>query len=292
MFSFGKAKSKISVRGPKPQKEISLHPKLHATDVTVQGYDNTVVVKSPRFHGVIQVYGVGNTVEIEDDVLVYRYCNIQIGDPQHPAFNCRCRIGKATAISCVQMYLLEDNSVIDVGEDCMIAYECDIWCTDTHVMYDDKGRARIGREIRIGNHVWVGMQVKIGKNSVIADGSMVGWGSVVSGRFEEPNSLIAGAPARLLKTGISWGRERPCEFQEGRKEREEQYADWRLGPAPGPLQRLMLRLHVAYYRWRHDHAKQERRRGKYAIKLAHAEQELTRGQAHYGADSAKYDVFK
>ena len=48
--------------------------------------------------------------------------------------------------------------------------------------------------------------MKIGKNVSIADNSIVGWGSIVTRRFDEPNVVIAGIPARIVKRGIDWDR--------------------------------------------------------------------------------------
>jgi acetyltransferase-like isoleucine patch superfamily enzyme len=42
------------------------------------------------------------------------------------------------------------------------------------------------------------------KGAVIPNGCVVAAGSVVTKRFEEENSLIAGTPARVTRTGIEW----------------------------------------------------------------------------------------
>ncbi len=60
--------------------------------------------------------------------------------------------------------------------------------------------------IEIGRHVWIGRDVKVGKNVRIADNSIVGWGSIVTRRFDEPNVIIAGNPAKVIKRGINWDR--------------------------------------------------------------------------------------
>ena len=40
----------------------------------------------------------------------------------------------------------------------------------------------------------------------IADNSIVGWGSIVTKEFNEPNVIIAGIPAKIVKRGINWDR--------------------------------------------------------------------------------------
>ena len=44
------------------------------------------------------------------------------------------------------------------------------------------------------------------KNVKIADNSIVGWGSIVTKEFNEPNVIIAGIPAKIVKRGINWDR--------------------------------------------------------------------------------------
>ena len=56
----------------------------------------------------------------------------------------------------------------------------------------------------IGRHVWVGAGATILKNAVVADECIIGWGSVVSGRFGDSHSVLAGNPARKVRGGVYW----------------------------------------------------------------------------------------
>lgn len=60
--------------------------------------------------------------------------------------------------------------------------------------------------IEIGNHVWIGMDVSISKGAQIADNSVIGQKALVTKAFKEQNVMIAGVPARIIKTNISWDR--------------------------------------------------------------------------------------
>ena len=42
---------------------------------------------------------------------------------------------------------------------------------------------------------------------IIADNSIVGWGSIVTKEFNEPNVIIAGIPAKIVKRGDKLGPE-------------------------------------------------------------------------------------
>lgn len=61
-------------------------------------------------------------------------------------------------------------------------------------------------DIIIGNNVWIMSRCIILKGSVISDGSAVAANSLVNKKFTEPNVLIAGTPAKVIKHNIKWAR--------------------------------------------------------------------------------------
>lgn len=123
------------------------------------------------------------------------------------ANGCTVTVGDRVVINGVTLYLQEDNSSVTIGDDSQLSWGVDVWCTDAHTITDLDGRpVNYAESIKIGRHVWVGKDVKIGKNVSIADNSIVGWGSIVTKRFDEPNVIIAGSPARIVKRGVNWDR--------------------------------------------------------------------------------------
>ena len=54
------------------------------------------------------------------------------------------------------------------------------------------------KEVRIGKNCFIGCNAIILKGTVLGDGCVVGAGAVVSGIFE-PNSVIAGNPAKVIR---------------------------------------------------------------------------------------------
>ena len=69
---------------------------------------------------------------------------------------------------------------------------------------------RINRaaDVEIGNHVWIGYRVLINKGSVIPDDTVVGTGAIVTKSFDEPNTVLAGVPAKVVKRNVNWCKER------------------------------------------------------------------------------------
>ena len=123
------------------------------------------------------------------------------------ASNCRVDIGNRVVINGVTLYLQEDGSHVTIGDDSQLSWGVDVWCTDAHTITNLEGEPiNFAQYIEIGKHVWIGKDVKIGKNVRISDNSIVGWGSIVTGEFDEPNVILAGVPARIVRRGINWDR--------------------------------------------------------------------------------------
>lgn len=123
------------------------------------------------------------------------------------ADNCRVDIGNRVVINGVTLYLQENGSTVSIGDDSQLSWGIDIWCTDAHTITNLAGEPiNFAQSIEIGKHVWIGKDVKIGKNTKISDNSIVGWGSIVTKKFNEPNVIVAGIPAKIVKRGINWDR--------------------------------------------------------------------------------------
>lgn len=65
-------------------------------------------------------------------------------------------------------------------------------------------RINVPKPISIGANVWVGEHTSIMKGSVIPAGCVVGAKSLVTKVFDEPNCVIAGNPAKVVRRHISW----------------------------------------------------------------------------------------
>ncbi|WP_332695633.1 acyltransferase [Halalkalibacter lacteus] len=109
------------------------------------------------------------------------------------------------------VYLLSgEGKNIEIGEDCMFSYDIAVRTTDAHSVLDveTKERLNIAKDVTIGNHVWVAANVLISKGSVIPDDCIIGARSVVTKPFTDPHCTIAGSPAKIIKTGVTWTRDR------------------------------------------------------------------------------------
>ena len=87
---------------------------------------------------------------------------------------------------------------ITIGDNCMIGWNT-VVTTATHDYKSKPMSAVLKKPVRIGNDVWLGLNVTILPGVSIADGVVVGAGSVVTKSILEPEVIVAGNPARLLK---------------------------------------------------------------------------------------------
>lgn len=67
------------------------------------------------------------------------------------------------------------------------------------------------KPVVIGNNVWIGENVVILPGTIIGDGCIVGANSVLNGRIYPDNTIVAGAPGRIVKkynkNNRSWERQ-------------------------------------------------------------------------------------
>jgi acetyltransferase-like isoleucine patch superfamily enzyme len=122
--------------------------------------------------------------------------------------NNQITIGNRTTTSGYCEFACIEGTEITIGEDCMFSSDIRVCTGDSHSILQEGKRINHSQNIDIGNHVWVGTRVDILKGSTIANDSVVGARALVSGTFANPNSILGGIPAKIIKENISWERER------------------------------------------------------------------------------------
>lgn len=94
---------------------------------------------------------------------------------------------------------------ITFGRDIQFSWDCLVMDCDTHTILDTAGQpSNEARPITFGDKVWIGCRSTILKGSTIPSNCVIGACSLVSGsRFEE-KTIIAGSPAKSVKTIGGW----------------------------------------------------------------------------------------
>jgi len=88
---------------------------------------------------------------------------------------------------------------IEIGYDVNISERVTIRDSDNHSVDSQPLTA----PVRIGNKVWIGMEAMILKGVTIGDGAVVAAGAVVT-RDVPPNALVAGVPAVVKRSRVTW----------------------------------------------------------------------------------------
>jgi acetyltransferase-like isoleucine patch superfamily enzyme len=121
----------------------------------------------------------------------------------------------SNGVKCV----LEHNSEVSIGEDCMFSDEVLIQCGSQHavISLDDKRQVNIDKSIiNIGNHVWLGRRSTVMSSSRsidIGSGSILGINSTLT-KSIPATSLAVGSPATVVKEKVSWSNVFRCSADE------------------------------------------------------------------------------
>lgn len=90
---------------------------------------------------------------------------------------------------------------IEIGENVAISHDVTIMDSDAHEgLWEGYEKTK---PIKIGNHVWIGTRVTILKGVTIGDNAIIAAGSVVT-KDVPNNTIVAGVPAKVIKTNINW----------------------------------------------------------------------------------------
>ena len=133
-----------------------------------------------------QLIMCGGQVSDECDIEVFDDAQVTIGT----SFYCNWRLtlicGKKVSI----------GSGVNIGREVIVR--------DTNGgHYIQRDGYRNTEEVIIGNHVWLCDRCEILPGVHIGDGSIVAAGAVVT-KDVPANSLVAGVPARVIRSGVNW----------------------------------------------------------------------------------------
>jgi acetyltransferase-like isoleucine patch superfamily enzyme len=166
-------------------------------------------VKNIETKGILQVGLFQNGLIDSSDKTLLRISGklIVSGDVQIAA-GCRILVGKSAVVKIGNSYLNIFTQIcifhgLVIGDNCAISWNVEFLDEDFHKIYYEGKRPK-NNKILIGDNVWIGSGVKILKGSVIPKGCVVASNSVVCGAFIEENTLIAGNPAKVIKSNIHW----------------------------------------------------------------------------------------
>lgn len=195
-------------------KEICVEEKIQGLDVRIKGNNNTIKLEQPFIP-------TNSVIIIENDNV-----NINIGSTNYfrnVIISCflgdkqKLTIGKNTKIvEC--HFILEEEGEIYVGENCLFSSKILFRTSDGHSIISQKDKkvlTKKAKKVQIGNHVWIGIETMVLKNSRVGNDCIIGARSIVNKVFDKDNALLAGIPAKIIKTGVNWRQENPWMLENG-----------------------------------------------------------------------------
>lgn len=154
--------------------EDTIHPRTNKSIIQIDG----IMRLANNVH-----FGNGMTIRILPDAILEIQNNVKISN--------------RTKIICYDR--------IKIGHDSRIAWECQIIDTSFHFIknVNDGTISTLCSPITIGAHNWIGNRVTIMKGVQTPDYTIAGACSLLNKKYDIPRySLIAGSPAKFIKTGI------------------------------------------------------------------------------------------
>lgn len=213
---------KIPLLGP---LFVSLNKKIGNRPIPVHGKNNVIQNLGMLDHVTFNIIGNNNLVEIGENTVLKNTLLYIRGDNHKIIIKNNCYYGggelwmedqngsliiqQNTTIEHAHLAVTEPYSSLEIREDCMLANNIQIRTGDSHSIIDVDTGKRINKaaNVLLETHVWIGADVKILKGVTIGKNSIIGTSSVVT-RDIPSGCVAAGIPARVIRSGVDWTRER------------------------------------------------------------------------------------
>ncbi len=186
--------------------------RLKGSHIIFNGNDNHIKLYEPLGKLKLDI-NISNKVNIVmQGSTKRRYIHIETQKPANYDTVNNVYIGKNFSTTyTLNIELCNGNGNVSIGDDCLMSWGILIRVGDWHTIYDMKTGKTLNpnKDVIIGNHVWCGSESSLSKGAVIPDGCIVGAKSLATKAFTEPNCIIAGVPARVVKTGVVWDEKAP-----------------------------------------------------------------------------------
>lgn len=185
--------------------------KLASVKIVINGDSNNILI-SEGFSAAMNIHIVnGNANNI---VIGSKFSSVGAVSFSLYGNDNSLKIGKNFQSSSFSISLI--NNICEIGDSCLFGNNITIW-GDGHSVIDAKTKKLLNfptSPILVGDRVWIGERVTLTKGAQVPSDCIVGIASVVTKKFDEENCVIAGAPARVAKTGVAWDYLTPANYRE------------------------------------------------------------------------------
>ena len=195
----------------------------------IQGKKNQLLIDPSAFcvNCVVDIIGDNNVIVIEEAARLRRVTFFIRGNNNRIVVSKRVRfnrsgelwieddgggihIGENTAIEEAHLAVTEPGSSIQIGRDCLLAYDIDLRTGDSHSILDAATGQRLNyaRDVVLEDHVWIAAHCSVLKGVRLRKNSVVATRSVLTKSFDQAGIIVGGNPARLLRENITWNEQR------------------------------------------------------------------------------------
>ncbi|WP_240485096.1 acyltransferase [Aestuariibacter salexigens] len=124
-------------------------------------------------------------------------------------------IGRNLSCGGMEVQMNDGNESLTIGKDCLFSWGIKARTSDGHSIIDIDSDTPINfpQDISIGDHVWISEDVRLMKGAIIPSDCVIGAGAIVTKKFDETNSVIAGVPAKVVKRNIKWDHRQPSKYK-------------------------------------------------------------------------------
>lgn len=168
-----------------------------------KGINNVIYISNNFCANKCEIYINGNNNYIFLDSKVRMNYNVIIMYHDNNKF----LIKKNSVVFDRTRFILDEGRSIEIGKNCAISYDIEFRTNDSHnIIGKNNKRLNLAKNITINDHVWICQKCLILKGTYINENCIIGAMSLINKYFEEKNAVIAGIPAKIVKTNINWSR--------------------------------------------------------------------------------------
>ena len=178
---------------------------LKKTNIKVSGSNNTIVVEDFAVLNKASIYIHGNN----NTITIGPWSHLAGTDLFIEDSGNTITIGEKTKVLGKTHLAAIEGTRISIGKDCLFSSDVHFRTGDSHSVLNLEGRRiNASADITVGDHVWVGTKVTCLKGAQIPDHSILAACSLVTGKFDTPNCVLAGVPAKVVKENVDWSIKR------------------------------------------------------------------------------------
>lgn len=138
------------------------------------------------------------TVVFKGEALIKPGAKIIVGKNGYLEMGDKFRLSSGSFIICYKKVI--------IGNNCRISWETQVLDSDFHQILDNEGVVlNPNKEIIIEDHCWIGNRCTINKGTKLSAHTVVAGNSLTNKQYAQSNVILAGIPAKVIRSGIRWG---------------------------------------------------------------------------------------